>query len=71
MKKTIGKLTHFNMYILIISFLFVVFNLTLMNIIPTVTFGSFYAREIIALLFSFISLKLFFKVENRYAEEDV
>jgi hypothetical protein len=70
MKKTIGKITHFNMYILITSVLFVIFNLSLMNIITTVTFGSFYLREIIALVLAFISLKLFFKVENRYEEED-
>jgi hypothetical protein len=69
-KKIIGKVSQINMYILILSVLFVVFNFTLMSLFPHQTMGPFYLREFLSLAFASLSLKLFFKVENRYKEEE-
>ncbi|TVZ81275.1 hypothetical protein FB379_11774 [Aeribacillus composti] len=72
MKKIIGIVSQLNMFILITAVFFLLYDVTLLklNILSDRTIGFFYTRELVALLLSTLTVKLFFKVENRYKEDE-
>jgi hypothetical protein len=71
MKKLLGLVTQINMYILLLALLFSLYNLILLKfeLFSESYIGLFYIREVSAILISIVTIKLFFKVENRYKEE--
>lgn len=71
MKKVIGIVSQINMLILITAIFFLLYDVTLLklNALGNKTIGAFYMRELIALLLSMVTVKLFFRIENRYKED--
>jgi uncharacterized membrane-anchored protein YitT (DUF2179 family) len=71
MKKIIGIVSQINMFVLITAIFFLLYDLALLklNIFNNSSIGLFYMRELISLVLSFLTTKVFFKVENRYKEE--
>lgn len=72
MKKVIGKITQLNLYVLLLALFFSLYNLLLVkfNILEQQVTGFFYTRELLSIIFSALTIKLFFKVEDRYKEEE-
>jgi|GEM_PF-1367680 len=72
MKKIIGIISQINMFVLLVAIFFLLYNLTLLklNIFNSSTVGVFYTRELISLLLALLTIKIFFKIENRYKEEE-
>ncbi|MCL9971556.1 hypothetical protein MX569_13415 [Anoxybacillus kestanbolensis] len=72
MKKIIGIASQINMFVLIVSVFFLLYDITLLklNVLDDRTISFFYTRELIAFLLSLLTVKLFFKIENRYKDEE-
>lgn len=64
MKQLIGKVSQINMFVLVLCVLFVLFDLMLFKLSGAI--GPFYIREVIALILSLITIKMFFRFDNRY-----
>jgi hypothetical protein len=72
MKKIIGIVSQINMFVLLTAIFFLLYDLTLLklNIFNNSTIGIFYIRELISLVLALLTIKILFKVENRYKEEE-
>ncbi|MEB3750032.1 hypothetical protein [Geobacillus icigianus] len=72
MKKIIGIISQINMFVLLTAIFFLLYDLTLLklNIFHNSTIGIFYIRELLSFVLALLTVKAFFKVENRYKEEE-
>ncbi|AMQ22239.1 MULTISPECIES: hypothetical protein [Geobacillus] len=72
MKKIIGILSQVNMSVLLIAFFFLLYDLTLLklDVFGNRTVGVFYIRELVSLVSAILTVKSFFKIENRYKEKE-
>lgn len=72
MKKIIGIASQINTFVLIVSVFFLLYDMTILklNVLDNRTISFFYTRELIAFLLSLLTVKLFFKIENRYKDEE-
>ncbi|MBY6269335.1 MULTISPECIES: hypothetical protein [Anoxybacillaceae] len=72
MKKIIGIVSQINMFVLLTAIFFLLYDLALLklNIFNNSTIGIFYIRELISFVLALLTIKVFFKVENRYKEEE-